>query len=876
MTYHDRIARMERLLKDFNKKICCLQSEIDEGGGGEPFALFTENSPTVTLSGAGTEADPLIADALEAPIQNGIISGGEVTWIEDYTYSVSPAVYYINGIQYQSPYTEITLDPADPVLNRIDVFALTTSNTAVAITGVPSTNPEQPSINTGTQIITSFALVVAGTTEPTPAVAQDYIYRENVGVPTEWNATGSATIVVNSVTLPYAGTIDINGTAVTAGATLTFVDSAASAIAATKNVLIFYIRSKATWNNNRRLNFQFRNGVTNVGLSVPFGNGLFGFDSAITASYQRIVIPFSAFAILASDNIDTLLVTASGTGGTMGFYMDDVELQGANLIAPAAATTDNVGVFHVSKNYSGVGNAVFSSSNFTIAGITSVNTGYMTQLSAARMGDANKAYPDPWAARNAAMTALTSGAIKRALVVMESANYWTYGSNTLAQNGDSTGNSAVNEIPDVRLAGNGDISSLMKNNIDYYWQPNSGLTSIAKSFAFHVGYNSDPTDVLWKSGFYGHGNFTTIYGTLEGLSQRFVEINNARAEFTFECNKAVIQRAWIFLHNYKSANIKVKRWFGGLWDSFIYENGTSREGDGLPAVLHASVDEAFMGPSYFPYTPSYTAGVGTRAFWQANYGTAARLKVRSVNVGKLFMDVTGNGCLITGGGTTASNNQSELNIGYLRHRYNLVSATNTGALVLITSQSASQTGSNNSFIFNIKEADIEAPFIEPRNGLSGNAANVNNKVIINMDDMRFRNPVTALTAAFAFPMSNVAIAGEKPTYIFNIKKCLAVEGYCFDWNANTGAGWAYNGHVIVNGVYKTLQALPPIYLRHGTNPSAFLDGVKLISGGTYSIDGDAVGRQIFAKDVLSNVPVNGTNITATGTLTTEPLITNYL
>src|SRR5215213_8444908 len=94
-----------------------------------------------SLRGKGTVAFPNISGSginvgidlngylykYPAPVQDGVLSGGAVTWISDYDYNVSPAVYYIGGVLYTSPSTNITLSPSDIIDNRIDLFVLTTA-----------------------------------------------------------------------------------------------------------------------------------------------------------------------------------------------------------------------------------------------------------------------------------------------------------------------------------------------------------------------------------------------------------------------------------------------------------------------------------------------------------------------------------------------------------------------------------------------------------------------------------------------------------------------------------------------------------------------------------------------------------------------------
>lgn len=263
------------------------------------------------------------------PFQDGLISGGRVTWIANYDYEVSAAVYVIGGILHTSPLTMITLSPADALLDRIDTFILTSSNTADVIEGTPSAPPVlEPDVDVTTQLRIAFALVSANTTEPQNLLIED-IYLEN----TEWTtATGSpGTITLASLVNPYAGTKDIEATGMSNNQFITFTPTTFP-ILAFLDSLVFKIRSKAGWNNASSLQFQFRNGNVNLGNAVALDNqGTWGFLSALQGSYQNINIPLSAFGnISAATNLRIRKVG----GGTIGFWLDNIQLMFLNNVPP--------------------------------------------------------------------------------------------------------------------------------------------------------------------------------------------------------------------------------------------------------------------------------------------------------------------------------------------------------------------------------------------------------------------------------------------------------------------------------------------------------------------------------------------------------------
>lgn len=257
---------------------------------------------------------------LSTPSSTKLLSGGDVVWLHDYVYNVSAATYLIDGVTYSSPSTDITLSAADASLDRIDVFALTTSNTAIAITGTPSSPPVEPTVDASTQLQISFATVTANTTQPSD-VTNNWIYQEN----TEWTAStsNSSTVNLSSTLSPYAGTVSIEGTNVANGTTITFVSPGGFNIGLYQN-LVFEIKSKANWGTSKHFVFRFYNGTTAIGSPVTFGSSSYGFLSTNTTQYQSIVIPLSDFGNVSTA---TKLIITQSNVGTIGWYVDNIQLQ---------------------------------------------------------------------------------------------------------------------------------------------------------------------------------------------------------------------------------------------------------------------------------------------------------------------------------------------------------------------------------------------------------------------------------------------------------------------------------------------------------------------------------------------------------------------
>lgn len=263
-----------------------------------------------------------------------LVSGGEVVWTSNYNFTVSAAAYYIQGVRYESAQTDISLTAAHATLDRIDVIAVSDAGAVVTIDGTAAAQPSEPDYDPGTQLKLGIVFVESNTTAPNTS-SSSTIYAENTGGPGEWACTTSGTgFNCNSTTNPHAGSKDIEGTTVAAGAYAQLQISSGTFDPATKQLLVFYLRSKATWSNNRGLQLSLRTAGVLQGQAVVLNrSGSYGFDSSVTSTYQQIAIPLSAFAVPAGQTVTQLRVT--DFGGSIGFYLDDVTVQGSGVSQPS-------------------------------------------------------------------------------------------------------------------------------------------------------------------------------------------------------------------------------------------------------------------------------------------------------------------------------------------------------------------------------------------------------------------------------------------------------------------------------------------------------------------------------------------------------------
>ena len=296
---------------------------------GNRGTLYYKNRGLYFIQDDETIIGPLSDIKVSAPTQTGsfLKSGGLAVWETDLVFRVSTANYYIDSIPYVSAEQTIELDAADDTNPRIDVIALDTSGIVVKISGEPGATPSKPDIDPATQLELTFVLIPALATAPSGITNTD-LYLENAGTPTEWGATDSgATIDVNSANNPRTGTKCIELTSAANSNWFLLTDDSTTSLA-NQETLVFFVRSKSAWPSNKSMRLAFRNSGVVQGNFVTFDDGLFGFSSAVTGSYQQIAIPISQFSVPGDSLVDELVFEIRGGGVNIGAYFDDIILQG--------------------------------------------------------------------------------------------------------------------------------------------------------------------------------------------------------------------------------------------------------------------------------------------------------------------------------------------------------------------------------------------------------------------------------------------------------------------------------------------------------------------------------------------------------------------
>ena len=261
-----------------------------------------------------------IATITQQPHPNGLVTGGQVAWEGDYDFRVSAATYYLDGVLRESDETTLTLDAADATNDRIDVIVASINGVVTAVTGTPSATATEPDVDPSLFLRLKTIYVAAASSAPASVIVET-VYDED----DDWTgSTSGSGFNKASTNNPFAGSKCIEGTTVANGAYY-LAQRASSIDLADYELLRFFIRSKATWNNGRVLRLQFYlNGVAK-GQAVTLATGFWGFDSSIINSYQFVGIPISQFVIPGGTLVNQLRITDSG--GSIGFYIDNISIQ---------------------------------------------------------------------------------------------------------------------------------------------------------------------------------------------------------------------------------------------------------------------------------------------------------------------------------------------------------------------------------------------------------------------------------------------------------------------------------------------------------------------------------------------------------------------
>ncbi len=247
--------------------------------------------------------------------------GGEVAYIDDYDFRVSPATYVINGARHTSALTDLSLSAAHATLDRFDSIVVNSSDVATIVTGTAAANPAFPDIDPLTQLVLTTIRVDAASTEP--AIVPEDIYKENA----EWTTSVSGNFDANSASSPFEGTKCVLATAAANGHYVRFTRVSPISLAAQKQLVLMIESITNDWPNQKSLRLTWYLSGAKVGQTVTVSGGRYGFVDTNVTTDQQLVIPVGDFVVPASTNVDRLEILVNGSGAAISFRLDNIVLE---------------------------------------------------------------------------------------------------------------------------------------------------------------------------------------------------------------------------------------------------------------------------------------------------------------------------------------------------------------------------------------------------------------------------------------------------------------------------------------------------------------------------------------------------------------------
>lgn len=398
---------------------------------------------------------------------------------------------------------------------------------------------------------------------------------------------------------------------------------------------------------------------------IAIGTGTSGsftgsFTGNFTGSFTGSLQGTSSYAVTASYALQAL---SSSYANIAGFAQDYV-------------FTSSLLEYYVDRRFTG-GCEVTILADKTIS---SSNASYLTQLSASRIGDPNHPWPDPWSANLIASSSIASGQSTSARIIVKTGNTYTYGSSVLTQNGDLTGSLTNNLQPDIAVSQsnyNLRVFDLITPNVEYYFEPESSLYNINKSWQHMlVSYSSNSWDTAPEFKITGQGKFVMVYGQSSGFAASWGILASPRAEVTFEANH-VIQNMWNGWEFYgQKVNVDVDKWWtysgwflrvGGFTYDWPSQSLAYPSYSLTMPVANVNINELLWGQDLFggiaPHANDFWTGLGFRSIYGTDY---------NVNINKFYFRATRltDGVFRywpteVGGFTTSSNATININVNHI-------------------------------------------------------------------------------------------------------------------------------------------------------------------------------------------------------------------
>lgn len=406
---------------------------------------------------------------------------------------------------------------------------------------------------------------------------------------------------------------------------------------------------------------------------------------------------------------------ANITENTTQRFVSDAQIAGWNAkqdITAPATDYDTTGYYVVKRKYAGAGQAYVTGPDLPPA---SGNPGYTTQLSAASRGSIDHTYPDPYAARAAAISDINSGAVAKAVIIIAHGQRWTIGSNENAKNGDSSGNAAIATAADIQfdINGNTGVANLLHPAITYVFGEEAGFTYINKVYNIYLGYINNPSSATKSTvNLLGQGKFIQVYGEAQGFSASLLYVNDPNLYINHSYRELVLNMWNAFRFDNISCNImRVGKCVS--YENNVIDIRSSVQGQDPHQVHDIAFDTITWGN--IPTAPMAAPKADN---WYCFYITYNAMPSKiNIRVRNMYQKSTGGSCLARLINYVAT----VQHVGITVDNYHQDGSANTVTkqVIALNFRAASDT----SYFFHLKQAYVESTLIRSYGSTSGSSAN---------------------------------------------------------------------------------------------------------------------------------------------------------
>jgi len=221
----------------------------------------------------------------------------------------------------------------------------------------------------------------------------------------------------------------------------------------------------------------------------------------------------------------------------------DFLLPSSSLISDLLPTNSG-NIYYVEKKFNGFANTS--------------NAGYSSQLIRVVRGSSENPWPDPWSAKQQAMSDISSGIVTSALIYIKPGQIYLYGDSLAANNGSTDFAGTATSVDYMVSSATRANANLYSLGVNYYFSPGSQLHNLCAKY--QIVLFSIPTGTTSLNfNVSGEGEFYSYYGQCQSPSfdNLLFSVDNPKADVVFNFNK-IGQAQWQVFFANKVASMIIK------------------------------------------------------------------------------------------------------------------------------------------------------------------------------------------------------------------------------------------------------------------------------------------------------------------------------